>query len=164
MKHMSDNLSPPKFPEVIGKSLEGKEFVLPGDFAGKRNIVFVAFQREQQLAVNTWLPTATLLEDLHKELRYYELPIHSCINPIARWFLNRAMRVGIRYPGSRAKTIVLYLNKDSFRKALGISGEDNVHIMVLNEGAQVVWHSVGPCDAEKAKNLSDFVRHFFINQ
>lgn len=157
---MSDNLSLPKFPEVRGKSLDGKEFVLPGDFEGKRNIVFVAFQREQQLAVNTWLPTATLLEDLHKGLKYYELPIHSCINPIARWFLNRAMRVGIRYPGSLEKTIALYLNKDSFRKALGISREDNIHIMVLNEVAEVVWQAEGHCDVVKAKNLSDFIKHF----
>ena len=158
MKHMSESLSLPKFPEVIGKSLDGKEFILPSDFEGKLNIVFIAFQREQQLAINTWLPMATLLEDLHKGLRYYELPIHSCIYPVARWFLNRAMRVGIRYPGSRAKTIALYLDKEPFRKALNIPGEDNIHILVLNEEAQVVWRSEGSCDAEKAKNLSDFVK------
>lgn len=146
------------FPEVEGTNLDGQEFVLPRAFEGKLNIVFVAFQREQQLAVNTWLPTATLLEDLHKGLRYYELPIHSCINPVVRWFLNRAMRVGIRYPGSREKTIALYINKDLFRKALDISGEDNIHILVLNEEAQVVWHSQGSCDAEKAKNFSDFIK------
>ena len=151
------------FPEVEGTNLEGKEFVLPRDFEGKLNIVFVAFQREQQLAVNTWLPTATLLENLHKGLRYYELPIHSSINPIARWCLNRAMRVGIRYPGSHEKTIALYINKDPFRKALDISGEDNIHIFVLNEEAQVVWHSEGSCDAEKAKNLSDFIKETLFN-
>ena len=152
------------FPDVKGTSLDGREFNLPRDFEGRLNIVFVAFQREQQLAVNTWLPTATLLEDLHKGLRYYELPVHPCINPIARWCLNRAMRVGIRYPGSREKTIALYLNKDPFRKALDIYGEDNIHILVLNEESQVVWHSEGSCDAEKAKSLSDFIKKFFISQ
>ena len=145
------------FPAVDGKNLDGKEFVLPRDFEGALNIVFVAFQREQQLAVNTWLPTATLLEDLHKELRYYELPVHSCINPIVRWFLNRAMRVGIRYPGSREKTITLYIDKGLFCKALDISGEEYNHILVLNDKAQVVWRSEGSCDVEKAENLSDFI-------
>jgi hypothetical protein len=145
------------FPEVEGINLGGEAFVLPRDFEGKLNLIFVAFRREQQLAVNTWLPMATLLEDLHKGLRYYELPVHSCVNPVARWLLNRAMRVGIRYPGSQEKTIALYINKDPFRKALGISGEDNIHILVLNEKSQVVWHREGSCDAEKAKNLSDFV-------
>lgn len=146
------------FPVVEGINLGGKAFVLPRDFEGKLNLVFLAFRREQQLAVNTWLPMATLLEDLHKGLKYYEIPLHSCINPIIRWFLNRAMRVGIRYPGSREKTIALYINKDPFRKALSISGEDNIHILVLNQEAQVVWRVEGSCDAEKAKNLSDFIK------
>lgn len=147
------------FPEVDGKNLDGREFVLPRDFEGKLNIVFVAFQREQQLAVNTWLPTATLLEDLHKELRYYELPVHSCINSIVRWFLNRAMRVGIRYPGSREKTIALYIDKDPFCKALDIFREEYIHILVLNDEARIVWRSEGSCDVEKAKSLSDFIKY-----
>ena len=157
MKDMKTTVSAPRFPEIGGKNLDGKEFVLPRDFEGALNIVFVAFQREQQLAVNTWLPTATLLENLHKELRYYELPVHSSINPIVRWFLNRAMRVGIRYPGSREKTISLYIDKDPFCKTLDISGEEYSHVLVLNEEAQVVWRSEGSCDVEKAKSLSDFI-------
>jgi hypothetical protein len=146
------------FPEVEGKNLSGREFVLPRDFEGNLNIVFLAFQREQQLAVNTWLPTATLLEDLHKGLRYYELPVHSCINPIIRRFLNRAMRVGIRYPGSREKTIALFIDKDPFYKALDISGEEFIHILVLNDEARIVWRSEGSCDVEKAESLSDFIK------
>jgi hypothetical protein len=161
MRDMSDNLPPPKFPEVIGKSLDGKMFVLPRDFEGKLNVVFMAFQRAQQLAINTWLPTATLLEDLYPGLRYYELPVHSAINPIARWFLNRAMKVGIRYPGSREKTITLFLDKEPFRKALGISDEGNMHTFVLDQEARVVWHIEGSCDAEKAKNLSDAIKKLF---
>ena len=154
---MKNNQSAAQFPEIEGKNLDGKEFVLPRDFEGALNIVFVAFQREQQLAVNTWLPTATLLENLHKDVRYYELPVHSRINPMVRWFLNRAMRVGIRYPGSREKTISLYIDKDPFCKTLDISREEYSHILVLNNKAQVVWRSEGSCDVEKAKSLSDFI-------
>ena len=152
------------FPDVAGKNLDGKNFQLPQDFEGGMNLVFLAFQREQQLAVNTWLPTATLLEDLHKELRYYELPVHSCINPIVRRFLNRAMRVGIRYPGSREKTIPLYMDKDPFCKTLDISGEENIHILVLNDEARIVWRSEGSCNVEKAENLSDFIKEFSRSQ
>ncbi|UCE43005.1 MAG: hypothetical protein JSV17_08675 [Candidatus Aminicenantes bacterium] len=155
---MHTNIELLQFPEIEGTNLGGRAFVLPRDFEGRLNLVFVAFRREQQLAVNTWLPVATLLEGLHKDLIYYELPVHSCINPIARWFLNRAMRVGIRYPGSREKTIALYIKKDPFRKALNISGEDNIHVFVLNGEARAVWHVEGSCDAEKAKNLNDFIK------
>lgn len=151
------------FPEVEGTNLEGKKFVLPRDFEGKLNIVFVAFQREQQLAVNTWLPTADLLESIHPKLRYYELPTISRMNPIARWFINTGMRSGIKDPKSRKKTITLYLNKGSFLKDLGIPGEDNIYILLVDKQGNVDWRSEGPCDVEKAKNLSDFIKKAFFN-
>lgn len=155
---MKNILPASTFPEVEGKNLDGRKFILPRDFEGRLNIVFVAFQREQQLAVNTWLPMATLLEDIHKGLEYYELPVHSGMNPILRWFLKHAMRMGIRYPGSRNKTINVYTDKDPFCRALGISSEDNIHVLVLDDEARIVWRCEGSCDVEKAEKLSDFIK------
>ena len=149
------------FPESEGKNLEGKSFQLPGDFEGNLNLVLIAFQREQQLMVNTWLPTADLLENLHPELRYYELPTISRLNPLSRWFINTGMRSGIKDPKSRQKTITLYLDKESFRIALGIDTEDNIHVLLVDKQGKIAWRSEGPCNAEKAKNLSDFVKSFF---
>lgn len=150
-------MMPNTFPEIEGTSLDRKKFRLPRDFEGKLNIVFVAFQREQQLAVNTWLPTADLLENIHPEIRYYELPAISRMNPFARWFINVGMRSGIKDAKSRSKTITLYLDKESFRQDLGIPGEDDIHILLLDKQGNVVWRSQGPCDVEKAKLLSDTV-------
>lgn len=150
-----------RFPEVQGTNLDGKDFQLPRDFEGTLNLVFVAFQREQQLMVNTWLPTADLLENIHPELRFYELPTISRMNPFARWFINTGMRSGIKDPKSRRKTITLYLDKESFRKDLGIPGEDNIHILLVDKQGKVFWRSEGPCNVEKAKNLSDFVDFYF---
>jgi len=153
--------SPGLFPGSEGKNLEGKSFRLPGDFEGVLNLVLIAFQREQQLMVNTWLPTADLLENLHPELRYYELPTISRLNPLSRWFINTGMRSGIKDPKSRQKTITLYLDKESFRIALGIDTEDNIHVLLVDKQGKIAWRSEGPCNAEKAKNLSDFVKSFF---
>jgi hypothetical protein len=149
------------FPEVVGTNLNGQKFRLPGDFEGDLNLVFVAFQREQQLMVNTWLPTADVLESLHPRLKFYELPSISRMNPVARWFINTGMRSGIKDPNSRHKTITLFLDKEPFRKALDIPGEENIHIFLVNRQGQVAWRSEGPCDADKAKRLSDFVASFF---
>jgi len=79
------------------------------------------------------------------------------MNPIARWFINTGMRSGIKDPKSRKKTITLYLDKRSFRKVLGIPGENNIYILLLDKQGEVTWRSEGPCDVEKAKNLSDFI-------
>lgn len=151
------------FPEVRGKNLEGKPFFLPRDFEGELNLVFLAFQREQQLMVNTWLPTADLLEDIHPGLKYYELPTISRMNPIARWFINTGMRSGISDPKSRRKTITLYLDKGPFREALEIPVEDTIYILLVNKKGEVVWREEGPCNVDKAKNLSDFIKSFLKN-
>lgn len=148
------------FPKVDGKNLEGKSFHLPKDFEGELNLAFLAFQRAQQLVVNTWLPTADILEKIHPELRYYELPTISRLNVVSRWFINAGMRSGIKDPKSRKKTVTLYLDKRAFREALGMEDEDNIYILLMDREGTVRWRSEGPCDAEKAKNLSDFIRAY----
>lgn len=152
---------PHTFPEVKGKNLEGKTFQLPQDFEGELNLVLIAFQREQQHMVNTWLPTADLMENLYPELRYYELPTISRMNLISRWFITTGMRSGVKDPKSREKTITLYLDKMAFRKALGIGTEENISIFLLDREGKVVWASEGPCSVDAAKNLNDFIKSYF---
>ncbi len=149
------------FPEVRGKNLEKKYFLLPQDFEGDLNLVFLAFQREQQLMVNTWLPTAELLENIHPRLRYYELPTISRRNPVTRWLINTGMRSGISDPKAREKTITLYLDKGPFRKALNIPTEDTIYVLLIDKRGMITWRKEGSCDVEKAKSLSDFIQNFF---
>jgi hypothetical protein len=147
-----------RFPDIEGKNLDGKRFHLPRDFEGAMNLVIIAFQREQQLVVNTWLPTADLLENIYPELRYYELPTISRMNPFVRWFINTGMRSGIKDPKSRRKTITLYLDKAAFCRSLGITREDIIFILLVDKTGKILWRSEGACDVEKAKNLSDFIK------
>ncbi len=150
-----------EFPRITGTNLNKQRFNLPGDFKGELNLVLVAFQRKQQLMVNTWLPTADLLESIHRNLRYYELPTISRMNPVARWFINYGMRSGIKDLKSRQKTITLYLDKEPFCKALDIPDEENIYIFLVDKQGQVIWRSEGPCNVEKAERLDDFIVSFF---
>ena len=43
------------FPNVKAANLEKRNFNLPADFEGERNLLLVAFEREQQKDVDTWL-------------------------------------------------------------------------------------------------------------
>ena len=45
-----------QFPRVEGSNLEGKRFALPTDFGAEYNVVVIAFRREQQADVDSWLP------------------------------------------------------------------------------------------------------------
>jgi hypothetical protein len=108
-----------QFPRVHGANLEGRSFTLPDDFEGTINLVLIAFRREQQGDIDTWIPTARRLTRSHLGFRSYELPTISRSVPLARWWLDGAMRAGIPDQEARAGTITLYLNKRAFRAALG---------------------------------------------
>src|SRR5512146_1371356 len=103
------------FPRVQGANLERRSLTLPDDFAGERNLVLIAFKREQQFEIDTWIPAARQLARDYPDFRYYELPTISRNVPLARWWLDGAMRAGIPDRAAREATITLYLDKALFR-------------------------------------------------
>jgi hypothetical protein len=65
------------FPEVSGKNLKRKKYRFPQDFPAPLNIVLMAFQRYQQLEINTWLPFVGQLDSEYEDLTYLEFPLDS---------------------------------------------------------------------------------------
>ena len=140
------------FPRLSASSLEGKTMRLPEDFAGDRNLLLIAFQREQQQNVDTWLHEMKRFE-LSPGFQYYELPTIDRLNPLYRWFINRGMRRGIPDRNARSRTITLYLDKLSFRKALGLPDERRIYAVLVDRSGQVVWRAEGDFDEARAASL-----------
>lgn len=141
------------FPTVKGSNLNGKDFKLPGDFEGNLNLVLAAFLREQQALVDTWFPTAESLEKEFKGLVYYELPTISRLNPVSHWIINQGMRAGIPNPKSRARTITLYIDKEPFKQALNIPGEQTIYVFLIDKQGHVTWCTDCEYTIAKAEEL-----------
>lgn len=141
------------FPRVRGANLKGRPFTLPEDFEGDRNLVLIAFRREQQVEIDTWIPVAKRLAYEHKDLRYYELPTISRSVPLALWWLDGAMRAGIPDPAAREATITLYLDKGLFRQALRLPNEDTIYALLVDRAGKVLWRAEGAATDEKAREL-----------
>ncbi|MBW7933344.1 MAG: hypothetical protein H3C62_06950 [Gemmatimonadaceae bacterium] len=142
-----------RFPVVTSDNLEGKTFTLPHDFAGERNVVFIAFQREQQKEVDSWVPFVKPLAARTPGVEYYEIPtIYRMIAPM-RWMINRGMRSGIDDRGARERTITLYLDKGPFKRALGITSEQSIHVLVVDREGTVLWRTSGAFTEEKGRAL-----------
>ena len=131
------------FPAVRASNLNGRPFDLPGDFEGERNLVILAFQREQQALVDSWSPAIANLLARYADLRFYELPTIRRGNPLFRAWLDGAMRGGIADRQARDHTITLYLDKAAFREALGLPHEDTIYLLVLDRGGHVLWRGQG---------------------
>ncbi len=151
-----------RFPRVRGANLERRSFALPGDFEGLCNLVLIAFQREQQVAVGTWVPVAKTLTKRYPALRYYELPTISRRVPLARWWLDAAMRAGIPDPAAREATITLYLDKSAFRRKLELPTEETIYALLVRRDGQVVWRSEGAWTQEKGHALEHALEQEFV--
>lgn len=140
------------FPRLSASNLEGETLRLPEGFAGDRNLLLIAFQRDQQKNVDTWLHEMKRFQS-SPSFQYYELPTIDRLNPVARWFINNGMRRGIPDHNARARTITLFLDKPSFRKALSIPDEKRISAILIDRSGQVLWRAEGDFDEAKAASL-----------
>lgn len=144
----------PVFPDVRGRNLEGREFALPKGFEGELNVVLVAFRREQQADVDSWMPALRALAARHPALRVYELPTLSSNYRLMRRFIDGGMRRGIPDASVRAATITLYLDRQRFQRALGITGDDAIHVLLVDRQGTIHWRAQGPSSDAAIERLA----------
>jgi hypothetical protein len=148
------------FPTVTGSNLLRQKVTLPDGFQGRLNLVFVAFQRWQQMEVDSWSPLAEALEGSIDGLFSYELPIIESRGAVSRLFINEGMRAGIPNARVRERTITLYLEKAVFRSALEMPDEDHVYVLVVDRRGQVLFRARGPHTPEAEAALRSALQEF----
>jgi hypothetical protein len=144
------------FPQMTATNLADQSLSLPQDFAGERNLLLIAFEREQQKNVDTWIHQMKRFEAI-PAFRYYELPTIEKTNSMVRWFINSGMRRGIPDPNARARTITLYIDKAPFCQALNITDEKQIYAILVDRYGRVLWRAAGDFDESKAASLQAFL-------
>ena len=146
------------FPEIVSENLEHKTVKLPRDFAGERNLVFIAFQREQQRDIDTWSPHLSEFIAADPTLEHYELPVIDRLNSLSRWFINSGMRRAIEDHGARARTISIYTDKKAFEAPLNIESELTIFVMVVDRTGKIMWRTEGPWSQNNSDSLTSFLK------
>jgi hypothetical protein len=149
----AENLPEAHFPRVKASNLEGHDFNLPADLEGERNLLLVAFEREQQKDVDTWLRQMKRFEEMDPGFRYYELPTIQRPNAFMRWFIDTGMRHGIPDRKARERTITLYLDKKPFCEALLITDQTKIYALLVDRQGNALWKSEGVFDEIKGASL-----------
>ena len=148
----------PHFPVVSGFNLNRQEFEFPRDFGGDLNLVIVPFQQWQQRLVDTWVPTAQEVEASFPGFIYYELPTIYEMPAISRTLINEGMRAGIPDQTARERTITLYIDKESYKSALGVTSEDDIYLFLVDRNGNILWQTVGEYSSEKASQLLEVIK------
>jgi hypothetical protein len=145
------------FPVVEGRNLEGRALALPADFTAEMNIVVIAFRREQQADVDTWMPALRALASHDTTLAVYELPTIERRFRLMRSFIDGGMRRGIPDAAVRAATITLYIDKGPFKRSLGIANEGAIQVLLVDRAGVVHWRAVGRYTSDAVAELTELV-------
>ena len=138
------------FPVIQATSLDGAKLRLPQNFSGRLNLVLIAFSREQQPEVDTWVPAARQTEAQHGEFHYYELAATSRNNFLYRWWFDAALRSNTPDNNMRGRTLTAYASRHSLRKMLHIANEKQVVALLVDREGKIYWRADGPL-TEQAK-------------
>jgi len=157
---LPENVPAARFPSVQASNLEKRDFKLPADLEGERNLLLVAFEREQQKDVDTWLREMNRFEELDPGFHYYELPTIQRPGAFMRWFIDTGMRHGIADRKARERTITLYLEKKPFLDSLLIADQKKIYAFLVDREGKVLWRSEGLFDETKGASLQNTLKEF----
>ena len=140
-------------PAVDARALDGTEYRLPSELGGERNLIAVAFERNHQDDVDSWLGDFAELEDQHPGLFTYEMPTISRRFGPARRVIDGKMASAIPDPKTRARTITSYTDVNRVRDSLGLPDTSAIAVIVCDRNGVVSWLARGKRSDDAAGEL-----------
>jgi hypothetical protein len=150
--------SPPALPRVTANALDKTKLTLPADFSDPFNLLILSFTRDQQDAVETWLPLARQLAKGNPKVQIWTLPVSSREDIFYKWWLNSSMRGSLPQDQPAHYTVPLYVNKSQFLKSLAIPSEKLIVVLLTGKDGVVLWRSKGPVTADNKASLAAFLK------
>lgn len=139
------------FPTLSGENLNGKTFNLPQDLPADKTLVLIAFEREQQVVLDSW---SQGLDLLNSQIPWIEVPVISTPYILGSFFINSGMRRGIPNPKVRERVITLYTDREAFAKSMGIEyNQQEAFVAVVDRSGKNLGIVKGYFDENKAKEI-----------
>lgn len=139
----------PRLPQIEAANLNGRPINLPSQLPGRKTLLLIAFQQDQQDNLDTWIRGMELNSLRSANIAWLELPVIDNPGPIGRWVIDNGMRGGIADPSARAHVVTIYADKAKFNAAMKIDTETTVYAMVATRDGRILARADG--DYTKAK-------------
>jgi hypothetical protein len=151
---VSPNSKSAVLPAVTAYSLDRAKVTLPADFSAPLNLLILSFVRDQQSAVEGWIPVLPS----GGKTQTWVLPISGRESGLYRWWLNASLRGDLPPTLPRRYWVPLYVNKAQFLASLQVSSEKEVVLLLTDKTGHVLWRTTGPVTDSKKAELADTVR------
>ncbi len=142
------------FPQLGAHDLDAREVSLPAELPGEWNVVIIAFQRQQQELVDSWVPWLEERAAVTPWLRFAELPAIGLQWRAARPVIDGGMAAAIRDQQTRRRTLTVYTDLRRVTTPLGISDRDTIWLFLVDRAGRVRWRGSGGWDPATADSLA----------
>lgn len=140
-----------KFPEVTAESLAGTKVSIPDSAQGKVTLVVVAFLRENQSQLDSWLEPFIEKFGNREGFSFYEVPMISGGYRIMRFIIDGGMRGGIPKPKHK-HVVTMYGDVDKYTNALSLDRQYGYAFLLDQEGI-IRWQARGFSNRETRNAL-----------
>ena len=145
------------FPNLTGIDLMGKERPIPSSLEGKYNLLAVAFKREQQANVDTWIKAAPDIIGKNSQVKFYEIPLIYEINTPYRFWINNGMRQGVKGSEARDRTITVYTDREKFLNLMNMK-TNNIYLLLIDKKGKIITKIEGDATKNNVKKIKSYIK------
>jgi hypothetical protein len=142
-----------RLPRLEATALDGSRLVLPDSVAANITLVGLAYQREAQDDLNSWLEPFRAEYIPADGFLACEVPMMGTRIPgLLRGVINGGMRKAI--PGESWRWVApFYGDIDAYSKRLGVTDRSRVQMLLLDGSGVIRWHAAGTADSARLAGL-----------
>lgn len=153
----SARASSDRFPALTVKDLEGRTLSFPDDLSISSGVALVAFARDHQSLVDSWVEWLEERTALDPHFSFFEIPAISGRWSIARSFIDGGMARAIVDPIVLRRTLTYYGRLDRLTEPLGIEDRTTISVIALGKHGKVLGRVMGAFDATSARRLGQLL-------
>lgn len=151
------------FPELTSKSLAGRVVTLPEDAEGKVALIAVAFVRNAQGMLDSWIEPFERVFKKDSRFTVYEVPMIDAAWKLVSWVIDSGMRSGI--PTEKHDNVITYYGDYSgYLQALGIEDTNLAYVFLLDPEGIIRWKGQKYAEPETEKALIETAKTLIKNR
>ena len=160
--NMKDKTIGMEFPELKAETLSGIDMKYPDDVKGKVTLILMAFKRETQRKIDSWLGPFSKTFENDTTVNFFEIPMLAGAWKLMSPIIDGGMRSGI--PKQKHGNVTTYYgNVNKYCELLGIEDKSDGYVFLLDKNGVIQWISKGFATEEKLKELFDKIQSLKTN-
>ncbi|MFP4620693.1 MAG: hypothetical protein ACLFM7_05245 [Bacteroidales bacterium] len=141
-----------KFPAIEAETLSGEKITFPDVTKGKYAFILIAFKRQTQGEVDSWLDPFIKEFGKRKSVTFYEIPM---ISKNWKWmsgWIDAGMRAGV--PKAKHDHVATYYGPLSkYFSHFNVEDTGTVYVFLLDKNGNIIYKTSGPADDYKFSEL-----------